>query len=57
MVFTFFHTEYGTPSGPGAEEGEDLARALEISSLVSGTAEGSRWRGSLGWSTGLGAKK
>jgi len=21
---TFFHTEYGMPSGPGADEGEDL---------------------------------
>ena len=40
MVFTLFQTEYGTPSGPGAEEGEDLARAAAISSLVTGTAEG-----------------
>ena len=38
--FTFFQTEYGTPSGPGAEEGEDLASAAAISSLVSGRAEG-----------------
>jgi len=37
---TFFHTAYGTPSGPGAEEGEDLERASLISSLVRGVAEG-----------------
>ena len=35
-AFTFFQTEYGTPSGPGAEEGEDLARAAAISSLLRG---------------------
>ena len=51
MVFTFFHTAYETPSGPGADEGEDLARALAISSLVSGTAEGLRWRRPLGGSS------
>ena len=57
MVFTFFHTEYGTRSGSGAEEEDDLARALEISSFVSGTAEGSRWRRPLGVISGLGGKK
>ena len=57
MVFTFFQTEYGTPLGPGADEGEDLARALAISSLVSGTAEGWRWRRPLVGSSGFGGKK
>ena len=56
-VFTFFQTEYGTPSGPGADEGEDLARAAVISSLVSGTAEGCWWRRPLSGSLGLGGKK
>jgi len=36
----FFHTEEGTPSGPGAEEGELLERASLISSLVRVVAEG-----------------
>ena len=40
MRFTFFHTEYGIPSGPGAEEGELLERASLISSFVRGGAEG-----------------
>ena len=44
MAFTLFETEYGTPSGPGAEDGEDLVRAAVISSLVRGTAEGCQWR-------------
>jgi len=30
-----FHPELGVKSGPGADDGEDLARALEISSAVS----------------------
>ena len=38
MAFTLFQTEYGTPSGPGAEVGEDLARVAAISALVRGTA-------------------
>jgi len=37
---TYFHTEYGTPSGPGAEEGEDLERASLISADVRRVAEG-----------------
>ena len=40
VAFTLFPTEYGTPSGPGTEEGEDLDRAAAISSLVRATAEG-----------------
>jgi len=40
MRFTFFHTEYGIPSGPGADQGELLERASLISSLVRGGAEG-----------------
>ena len=40
MRFTFFHTEYGIPSGPGAEEGELFERASLISSFVRGRAEG-----------------
>ena len=32
--------EYGIPSGPGAEDGEDLQRASLISSLVRGVTEG-----------------
>ena len=57
MVFTFFQTEYGTPSGPRADEGEDLARAAATFSLVSGTAEGCQWRRPLSRSSGLGGKK
>ena len=57
MAFTLFQTEYGTPSGPGAEEGEDLARAAAISSLVRGTAEGCRWRRPGIGSSGFGGKK
>jgi len=38
MRLTFFHTEYGIPSGPGAEEGENLKRASLISSSVRGVA-------------------
>jgi len=37
---TSFHTEYGTPSRPGAEEGENLERASFTSSVVWGAAEG-----------------
>jgi len=40
--FTFFHTADRMPSGPGAEEGENLLSTCLISSLVSGSAEGSR---------------
>ena len=40
MAFTFFQTEYGTPSGPGADEWEDLAKAAAISSLVRGAGGG-----------------
>jgi len=59
---TRFHTEYGIPSGPGAEEGEDLERASLISFLERGIAEGSfvrlplPGRGFLGgkrWSSGV----
>ena len=57
MGFTLFQTEYGTPSGPGAEEGEDLARAAAISSLVRGTAEGCRWRRPRIGGSGFGGKK
>ena len=57
VVFTLFQTEYGTQSGPGAEEGEDLARAAAISSLVRGTAEGFRWRRPRVGSSGFGGKK
>ena len=56
-MFTFFQTEYGTPSGPGAEEGEDLARAAAISSLVRGAAEGYQWRRPCNGSSGFGGKK
>ena len=34
-LFILFHTELGVMSGPGADEGEDLARALLISSAAS----------------------
>jgi len=57
MRLIFFHTEYGTPSGPGAEEGEDLERASLISSLNRGTDEGSRLRRSLLGRGSLGGKK
>src|SRR5207253_3857060 len=36
MLWTFFQTPYGIWSGPGAEELEDLERALCTSSLSSG---------------------
>ena len=57
VTFTLFQTEYGTPSGPGAEEGEDLARAAAIPSLVRETAEGCRWRRPRVRSSGFGGKK
>ena len=57
MVFTLFQTEYGTPSGPGTEEGEDLARAAAITPLVRGTAEGCRWRRPRVGSSASGGKK
>ena len=56
-TFTLFQTEYGTPSGPGAEEGEDLASAAAISPLVRGSAEGWRWRRPRVRSSGFGGKK
>jgi len=40
IKLTSFHTAWGTPLGPGAEEGEDLGRLSLISSLVTGIAEG-----------------
>ena len=39
MRLILFHTEYGIPSGPGPEEGEDLERASLISSSVRGAAD------------------
>ena len=57
MVCVLFQTEYGTPSGPGAEEGEDLDSAAAISSLVRGSAEGWRWRRPRVGSSGFGGKK
>jgi len=38
-LLTFFHTEYGTPSGPGVDDGEDGDSVGDISSLVRGSAE------------------
>jgi len=38
MVLTYFQAEYGIPSGPGAEVGDHLERAIAISSFVSGGA-------------------
>jgi len=58
MRLTFFQTEYGIPSGPGAEVGELLERASLISSVVREGAErflSSRplqGRGSLGGTSG-----
>jgi len=40
MLWTFFHGAYGMPSGPRAEEGEDLLRTCLISSAVRGLARG-----------------
>ena len=57
MRLTFFHTEYGTPSGPGAEEGEDLERASLISSGVRGADEGFFLRRLLPGRGCLGGKK
>jgi len=45
------------PSGPGAEEGEDLERASLISSLVRGVAEGFFFRRPLLGRGSLGGKK
>jgi len=45
------------PSGPGAEEGEDLQRASLISSLVTGVAEGFFFRRPLLGKGSLGGKK
>ena len=56
-LFTFFQTEYGTPSGPGAGEGENLARAAVIFSLVRWSAEEWRWRRPRRWSSGFAGKK
>jgi len=57
MRFTFFHTEYGIPSGPGADEGELLERAALISSPVRGGAEGFIVRRPLPGRGSLGGKK
>jgi len=54
---TFCHTEYGTPSGPGAEEGQDLERTSLISSAVRGAAEGFLGRRPLLGRGSLGGKK
>ena len=54
---TFFHTEYGTPSGPGAEEGEDLERASLTSSDVRGEGAGFLLRQPLVGRGYLGGKK
>jgi len=56
-MFIFFHTEYGSPSGPGAEEGELLERASLTSSLVRGVAEGFLDRRPLPGRGSLGGKK
>ena len=57
MAFTLFQAGYGTPSGLGADEGEDLARVLASSSLVSGITDVLRQRRSLGGRSGLGGEK
>jgi len=57
MRFTFFHTEYGIPSGPRAEEGELLGRTSLTSSLVRGEAEGFFVRRPLLGMGALGGKK
>jgi len=54
---TFFHTECGMPSGPGAEEGDHWLRACLISSPVKGGVEGSLDRRSLGRRGCFGGKK
>ena len=43
MRCTDFHTEYGMWSGSGAEVFEDLARALDISSVVRGVYSSSNY--------------
>jgi len=57
MRFTFFHTEYGIPSGPGADQGELLERVSLISSSVRGEAEGFFVRRPLLGSGSLGGNK
>jgi len=37
-LLTCFQVEYGIPSGPGADGGDHIERAVAISSLVSGGA-------------------
>src|ERR1700712_407773 len=54
---TLFQTEYGISSGPGAEEGEDLARARAISSRRRGTTLGCLKSLPRGGGGGLGGKK
>jgi len=54
---TFFHTEYGMPSRPGAEEVDYLLRACLISSLVRGGVERSLDRGPLGGREFFGRQK
>jgi len=54
---TFFHTGYGTPSGPGAEEGEDLETVSVTSSDVRGAAEGFLLRRPVLARGSLGGKK
>jgi len=38
--FSFFHTAYGTPPGPGANDREDLDSPYGIPPYVLGSAEG-----------------
>ena len=52
-----FHTEYGMPSGPVAEEGDDLLGGSFISSLVRGGVEGSLDKPPLGGMGFFGGKK
>jgi len=54
---TLFHTQYETPSGPGAEVGEDLERASMTSSFERRTAEWFLVRRSRPGRGSLGGKK
>lgn len=51
------HTQYGTPSGPVAGEGEDLLRKGWISLFVRGSSQGSRVRGPRGGRGAFGRKQ
>jgi len=57
MRLTLFHTENGMLSGPGANEEEDFITMYLFSSLVWGSAEGSRDRLPIAGMRSFGGKR